>query len=86
MNPETAPDTLDPERPLDLFEKNVVQVALMERAAQDPEDWIALHGDAFRELLNSRLDLRAKLRADFNAALDEIEQILNRPSRLPHAA
>lgn len=86
MNPESPSEILDPERPLNQHEHSVAQVALMERAAQDPEDWIALHADAFRELMTSRPDLRTKLRSSFNATIEEIEQILNRPSRLPRAA
>ena len=85
----TAPEQMfdkDPERPLELREKSIAQAVLMERSGQNPEDWVTLHADAFHDLMVSRPDLRAKLRADFNTTLDEIEQILNRPSRLPRAA
>lgn len=74
MPPEFSPESiLDPERPFDVREANVVQVALIERSGVEAAEWIARHATHFRDLIAENAEVRRKLRHNLNDALDEVE-------------
>lgn len=74
MNPESTPESiLDPERPFDIREANVVQVALIERSGVEAAEWIARHATHFRDLISENAEVRRKLRHNLPDALDEVE-------------